>query len=89
MDNETVEQKLIISSFVDDLLTISYRPEFPMAYRLLYKLSAELMYIINENIGATLRNYALEVLGDISRALARDIRDVKTHPLLWKKVVHR
>jgi hypothetical protein len=73
-----------MSSFVDDLIKICYRPEFPLAYKLIYKLSAELMMIISENVTATLRNFCLEVLGDIARALAKDIREIKAAPLLFK-----
>lgn len=79
--SESNEYRVFLEIFIQDLLKIIFRPEFPMAYHLINLFAIRFFYSL-KTYSAVNRHFLIEVLSTIATSLKSSIHEVKKCPIV-------
>jgi Sister chromatid cohesion C-terminus/PHD-finger/non-SMC mitotic condensation complex subunit 1/HEAT repeat associated with sister chromatid cohesion len=79
------EYRVFLDSFIQDLLKLIYRPDFPIAYQMLNIITVKLFTGL-KTYSAVIRHYIIDELSLVSSNLKSSIHDIKQSPIVPQNI---
>ena len=79
--NDSQEYRTFMDTFIEDILKIMYRPEFPIAYQVLNFFVFKLLNGLKTS-SAAIRHFIIDQLSNIANKLKSSIHEIKLTPIV-------
>ena len=83
---DSQEYRIFLDSFIQDLLKLIYRPDFPIAYLILNLLAIKLFNSL-KTYSAVVRHFIIDLLSLIASKLKKAIHEIKKTPIVPQNLI--